>query len=83
MYDTDRGGFLHPNDDDRYHINNTAAVKNDDSTVTFLFKQSCEPSDLNCLEVPAGRFDLTARFYLPDEAIQTGDWTLPKILKAD
>ena len=83
VYDTDRGGFLHPNDDDRYHINNTAAVKNDDSTVTFLFKQSCEPSDLNCLEVPAGRFDLTARFYLPDEAIQTGDWTLPKILKAD
>ncbi len=27
VYDTERGGFLHPNKDDRYHINNTSAVK--------------------------------------------------------
>ena len=26
VYDTDRGGFLHPNKYDRYHINNTTAV---------------------------------------------------------
>ena len=83
VYDTDRGGYLHPIDYDRYHINNTAAVKNDDGTVTFLFKQSCELSDLNCLEVPAGRFDVAARYYLPDEAIQSGDWALPKIARAD
>ncbi len=83
VYDTDRGGFLHPNKYDRYHINDTAAVKNDDGTVTFLFKQSCEPTDLNCLEVPAGQFDVTARYYLPDEAIQSGDWTLPKITRVD
>ncbi len=84
VYDTDRGGFLHPNDDDRYHINNTAAVRNDDGTVTFTFKQNCEASDLNCLEVPAGRFDLATRYYLPHEEIITGEWTLPKIkLQAD
>jgi len=35
VYDTDRGGFLHPNDDDRYHINNTGAVRNNNGTVTF------------------------------------------------
>jgi len=84
VYDTDRGGFLHPNDDDRYHINNTGAVRNDNGTVTFTFKQDCESSDLNCLEVPAGRFDVTPRYYLPHEEIITGDWTLAKIeLQAD
>ena len=79
VYDTSRGGFLHPNDDDRYHSNNTAATRNDDGTVTFTFKQDCEPSNLNCLEVPAGRFDLTTRYYLPHEEIITGEWTWPKI----
>ncbi len=79
VYDTDRGGFLHPNEDNRYHINNTAAVLNDDGTVTLTFKESCEADDLNCLEVPAGNFDLLARYYLPHDEIISGDWTLPKI----
>ncbi len=84
VYDTGRGGFLHPNDDDRYHINNTAATRNDDGTVTFTFKQDCESSDLNCLEVPPGRFDLSTRYYLPHDEIITGEWTWPKIeLQAD
>lgn len=79
VYDTDRGGYLHPNDDDRYHINNTSAVRNDNGTVTFTFKKYCEASDLNCLEVPADRFDLSTRYYLPHEEIITGEWTWPKI----
>ena len=79
VYDTDRGGFLHPNKDDRYHINDTTAVKNDDGTVTFMFKQECLPSDRNCLEVPPGRFDVGLRYYLPHEEIQTGAWTFPLI----
>ena len=78
-YDTDRGGYFHPNENDRYHINNTAAVRNDDGTITFTFTQSCGATDLNCLEVPAGRFDLVARYYLPNEEIRTGEWILPKI----
>ena len=78
-YDTDRGGFLHPNDEDKYHINNTAAVRNEDDTVTFVFRQACELSDLNCLEVPAGRFDVVARYYLPGDEIISDAWTLPKI----
>ncbi len=79
VYDTDRGGFLHPNKHDQYHITNTDAVMNEDGTVTFLFKQSCLESDKNCLEVPAGRFDIAARYYLPHEEIRSGEWTLPKI----
>ncbi len=52
--------------------------------MTLLFKQTCEASDLNCLEVPPGRFDLAPRYYLPGEEIISGEWTLPPIeLQAD
>jgi len=78
VYDTERGGFLHPNEDDRYHINNTGAVKNEDGTITFTFSRSCGESELNCLEVPAGIFDLAARYYLPHDEIISGAWTLPR-----
>ena len=77
-YDTERGGYFHPNAQNRYHINNTSAVKNDDGTFTFTFKQKCEEGDLNCLEVPAGRFDYVVRYYLPKEPIRSGQWTMPK-----
>jgi hypothetical protein len=76
VYDSERGGFLHPNKYDRYHINDTLAVVSDDGTYTFLFKQDCAEDDINCLEVPAGRFDIAARYYLPTEAIRSGDWLL-------
>jgi len=78
VYDTERGGYLHPNKENKYHINNTSAVKNKDGTVTFLFKQKCEPGDVNCLEVPAGQFDIAARYYLPGEDIRSGKWTIAK-----
>jgi hypothetical protein len=79
VYDTERGGFLHPNAEDKYHINNTTAIKNADGSVTFTFKQACESDDVNCLEVPPGRFDLVTRYYLPHEEIITGAWTFPAI----
>jgi len=79
VYDTERGGYLHPNEHDRYQINGTSAVKNEDGTVTFLFKRSCAANDRNCLEVPPGEFDVTARSYLPHPEIQSGEWTLQKI----
>jgi hypothetical protein len=82
VYDTDRGGLLHPNDEDRYHINDTLAVRNDDGTVTFTFKQVCEVSDLNCLEVPPGRFDLTIRYFLPHQEIVLGAWRFPKVSRS-
>jgi hypothetical protein len=81
VYDTDRGGFLHPNKDDLYHINNTSAGRNEDGTITFLFKTQCEEGDINCLEVPAGNFDLTVRYYLPDEQLQKGQWQMPNPIR--
>jgi hypothetical protein len=78
VYDTERGGFLHPNKHDRYHINGTLARRNADGSVTFMFKSECEGTDSNCLEVPAGRFELVARYYLPRDEIIAGAWTLPR-----
>jgi hypothetical protein len=78
VYDTERGSFLHPNDDDKYHVNDTSAIRNADGTVTFTFKQACEAEDLNCLEVPPGRFDLVTRYYLPHQEIISGAWTFPR-----
>ncbi|HEY7672929.1 MAG TPA: DUF1214 domain-containing protein, partial [Gammaproteobacteria bacterium] len=82
VYDTERGGFLHPNAADRYHFNDTTAVRNANGTVTFVFKRACEGSDLNCLEVPGGRFDIVARYYLPREEIVSGAWAFPRITLA-
>lgn len=79
VYDTERGGFLHPNAANRYHFNGTTAARNADGTVTFTFKQACEASDTNCLDVPPGRFDVVARYYLPRDEIISGAWTFPKI----
>jgi hypothetical protein len=79
VYDSDRAGHLHPNRDDRYHFNGTTAVKNGNGAVTFTFKRACEASDKNCLEVPAGRFDVVARYYLPHKEIVSGAWRFPKI----
>jgi len=78
VYDTERGGYLHPNEDDRYHISGNTGVPNEDGTFTFTFRESCGDRDLNCLEVPAGRFDLAARYYLPSAEIISGEWTIPR-----
>jgi len=77
IYDSTTGRF-HPNDDNRYHINNTTAVKNEDGTYTFRFKVKCEDGDVNCLEVPAGPFDVAVRYYLPEPEIMSGAWTMPR-----
>jgi hypothetical protein len=77
VYDTTTGRF-HPNDADRYHINNTTAIRDENGTFTFQFKLSCEDADQNCLEVPAGPFDVAARYYLPEPEIANGEWTMPR-----
>jgi hypothetical protein len=80
VYDSTTGR-LHPNDDNRYHINNTTAVKDKDGTFTFLFKVKCEDGDQNCLEVPAGPFDVAARYYLPEPEIMSGKWKMQRPAK--
>ena len=42
-----------------------------------MFKTQCEEGDINCLEVPDGRFDLVARYYLPKAELISGEWSMP------
>jgi hypothetical protein len=79
VYDTDRGGFLHPNGNDRYHVNDSSARRNPDGTITFRFRQDCEPAAANCLDVPPGRFEVVTRYYLPQAEIISGSWKFPPI----
>lgn len=77
-YDTERGGYFHPNAENKYHINGTTVVKNKDDSITFLFKKKCEKEDVNCLEIPSGEFDYVVRYYLPSKEIRNGDWEMSK-----
>lgn len=77
VYDSTTGRF-HANKYNRYHINNTTAVRDEGGTYTFRFKTSCGDTDQNCLEVPAGPFDVTARYYLPEPQVMSGEWTMPR-----
>jgi len=79
VYDTDRGGFLLPNDGDRYHLNNTVSARHADGTVTFTFKKERDESDLNCRQASPGQFDIVIRHYRPHEEITSGEWTWPRI----
>lgn len=79
VYDTERGGYLHPNAGNRYHYNGSTATRNADGTATFTLKRTCSAADGNCLEVPAGRFDVAVRYYLPRDEIVSGEWQFPKI----
>ena len=54
-------------------------MKNDDGTATFTFRPARERSDRQLLQVPAGRFDVVARYtYLPHEEIVSAAWRFPK-----
>ena len=77
VYDTERGGFLHPNPLNRHHLNNSLVKFNADGTVTFTLQQECGPDDLNCIPVPAGAFDVAWRYYRPKQELIDGKWTPP------
>ena len=78
VYDSERGGYFHPNPLNRYHINNTSAIPNTDGTYTFVFKQECTEQDKNCLPVPAGAFDIAGRFYRPRAPLLREEWQLAR-----
>lgn len=51
--------------------------------ISSCLSADCAEQDINCLAVPAGRFDIAARYYLPTKAIRSGDWLLPPLDLAD
>ncbi len=48
------------------------------SAYESIFTDSTGGEDApNCLEVPAGEFDLVTRYYLSEEEIIRGEWKFP------
>ena len=76
VYDSTTGR-LHPNDDNRYHINNTTAVKNDDGTYTFRFKVKCEGRRPELPRGSAGRSTWPHVTTFRSREIMSGEWKMP------
>jgi hypothetical protein len=77
--------FFHPNDLDRYSLGtkNQSLVYGADGSLTLYAQQEPPPADLaaNWLPAPDGDFSLYLRAYWPDDAITTGTWTPPPIIR--
>ena len=54
VYDSTTGR-LHPNDDDRYHINNTTAVRNEDAPTPSVSRRTAKPASRTAWRSPPGR----------------------------
>lgn len=87
VYDAD--GYLVKNSIGRYALHSWDDLEADpvDGSTTLVI--SAKPpgtrnSQANWLPLPAngkGEFDLTARFYWPDDAIINGSWVMPAVMK--
>lgn len=85
MYDG-KTQLLVDNPLDRYLINSSmkdGLVRNDDGSLT-IYLQSESPGEklqANWLPAPSGPFYCIMRLYGPTEAVQTGAWVSPKMLR--
>lgn len=78
--------LLYANPLERYVINApmVPALKQDADGSITLYVQHSTPGaqrESNWLPVPAGPFGLTFRTYQPQEAIRTGQWTAPPVIR--
>ncbi len=79
VYDTGRGGFLHPNEHDKHHVNGTSAPRNGDGTVTFRFGQACALGDANCLPSAGGQIRSRGPGTICRGRKFSGAWTFPRV----
>ena len=70
-------GYIELNDMERYSFNNVTAKTNSDGSQTINFG-ACEDGRVNCLPVSEG-WGYAFRFYKPQEALMSGEWTSPKV----
>ena len=79
VYNAD--GFMEPNDQDAYNLNNVTAEPNDDGSFTIYFG-GCDDGRVNCLPTPTG-WNLLYRLYQPGDEILSGRWELPALEPAN
>ena len=69
-------GYIAPNAQGMYSLNNYAAQQNADGTVTVQFG-GCDGTSPNCLPTPQG-WNYLVRLYRPRPEIVDGAWTFPE-----
>jgi hypothetical protein len=69
-------GYLEPNPENAYSLNNLTAKKGDDGSVTVQFG-GCDGKIPNCLPIVAG-WNYTVRLYRPRAEILDGSWKFPE-----
>jgi hypothetical protein len=77
----DQSGFLVPNPINRYSVGSeTGLAANPDGSIDILL-QNAAPAALqsNWLPTPAGAFNLTLRFYWPEQPILDGTFVIPPV----
>jgi hypothetical protein len=77
----DQSGFLVPNPINRYSVGSeTGLAANPDGSIDILL-QNAAPAALqsNWLPTPAGAFNLTLRFYWPEQPILDGTYVIPPV----
>lgn len=75
VYNAD--GFLQPNDQNTYSVNDVTARPNRDGSVTIHFG-GCGDGRPNCLPIMDG-WNYTVRFYRPRAEILDGSWAFPSV----
>jgi hypothetical protein len=79
----DDGSFVE-NPSKRYTLGDRTPgiVKNDDGSLDIYLQHDAptgRQQTANWLPSPAGGFYLTLRMYVPDDSLQKGTWTPPKV----
>jgi len=69
-----KDGFLDPNDQDAYSVNNLTGTANDDGSFTIHF--GADPESVNNLPIAEG-WNYSVRLYQPRQEILAGTWKFP------
>lgn len=80
----DKKGFLVENDDKKYAIQQSDNLEfNEDGSLDIYIQSEEHESKNNWLPSPKkdGEFELTFRFYYPENTIIEGKWDIPEVIK--
>jgi hypothetical protein len=71
-----KDGFIDPNDEDAYSVNNLTGTANDDGSYTIHF--GGEPGSVNHLPIAEG-WNYSVRLYQPRKEVLDGSWKFPEV----
>lgn len=76
-----KDGFMEPNPQDAYSLNNVTARQGADGAYTIQFG-GCDGKVLNCLPITPG-WNYTVRLYRPRKPLLDGSWKFPEAVPVD